>query len=81
MLKARVPQPPRCGAKTEGNKRQRGSLFFGFFLLAKQKKEARLVAKTTFIPYTCLVSRENPANKIKPKIISDIDDGSGTTVT
>ena len=42
MLKARVPQPPRCGAKTEGNKRQRGSVFFGFFLLAKQKKETRM---------------------------------------
>jgi hypothetical protein len=47
VLKARVPQPPRCGAKTEGNKRQRGSFFFGFFLLAKQKKETRLEAKTT----------------------------------
>ena len=29
---------PICGAKTEGNKRQRGSLFFPLFLLAKQKK-------------------------------------------
>jgi len=45
VLKARVPQPPRCGAKTEGNKRQRGSLFFGFFLLATQKKETRQGAK------------------------------------
>ena len=29
----------RCGAKSEGNKRQRGSLFFPIFLLAKQKKK------------------------------------------
>ena len=28
---------PRCGAKTEGNKRQRGALLFGYFLLSKQK--------------------------------------------
>jgi hypothetical protein len=29
-----------------GNKRQQGSLFFGFFLLAKQKKETRPKAKS-----------------------------------
>ena len=33
------------GEARAGDKRQRGSLFFGFFLLATQKKEARLEAK------------------------------------
>jgi hypothetical protein len=49
VLKARVPQPPICGAKTEGKKRQRGSLFFGFFLLAKQKKETRMSRESDYL--------------------------------
>ena len=32
---------PICGAKAEGNKRQRGSLLFGYFFLAKQEKVSR----------------------------------------
>jgi hypothetical protein len=31
----------RCGAKTEGNKRQLGVIFFDYFLLHKQKKVIR----------------------------------------
>jgi hypothetical protein len=37
-LLGRVPQPPRCGAKTKGYKRQRSTLLFGYFLLSKQKQ-------------------------------------------
>ena len=49
-LLGRVPQSPRrCGAKTEGNKRQRDSFFFGFFLLAKQKKETRESRESDYI--------------------------------
>jgi len=29
--------PRKCGAKTEGKKRQWGALLFGYFLLSKQK--------------------------------------------
>lgn len=48
-FRRRVPQPPRCSAKTEGNKRQRGSVFFGFFLLAKQKKETRQSRESDYL--------------------------------
>jgi hypothetical protein len=43
-LKAQVPQPPDL-ARSAGNKRQQGSLFFGYFLFAKQKKVTRFMAK------------------------------------
>ncbi len=46
MLKARVPQPPRCGAKNEGNKRQRGVFLFPHFILDKQNKVGRQKAKS-----------------------------------
>ena len=42
MLKARVPQTPSCGAKTEGEKRQRGVICFGYFALDKQRKVTRM---------------------------------------
>ena len=42
----RVPQRPTFWSSA-GNKRQGGSLFFGYFLLAKQKKVTRQEAKLT----------------------------------
>jgi hypothetical protein len=58
VLKARVPQPPRCGTKTEGNKRQRGALLFGYFLLSKQKQSDSPEGEKEH----CILSKNNTIN-------------------
>jgi hypothetical protein len=50
-FRRRVPQPPRCGAKTKGNKRQWGALLFGYFLLSKQKQSNSQVARERHLSF------------------------------
>ncbi|OQW71569.1 MAG: hypothetical protein BVN35_16510 [Proteobacteria bacterium ST_bin11] len=52
----------RSKARSAGNKRQPGGIFFGYFILAKQKKVSRLsVRKPTLNPPVALATQDTKA--------------------